>query len=131
MIKCIKKIDLFETYILYFKNTMRTRSNKTYDKPIEIPSTYVDKWLDYRPVYMTREKKALIKKHLEKSMNMMNKCYCCIRHTKNRVTFNDFENGATGDFPDKNTPLYLKMFCKCSCRQTTRFICRRLCELCE
>ena len=108
---------------------MKTRSNKEYGKPIETQSQYADKWIDYKPAYMTRKQKRIIMNHLKKSMNMMNKCYCCIRHTQNKVSFNDFKNGATGEFPDKNTPIYLKLLCGCNCRQTTRFICRRLCEL--
>ena len=75
------------------------------------------------------KKKNIIMNHLKKCMNMMNTCYCCIRHTQNKVSLNDFENGASGEFPYKNTPSYLKMFCGCNCRHLSRFICRRLCEL--
>ena len=108
---------------------MKTRSNKEYGTLINEQCKYADKWIDYKPAYMTRKQKHIIMNHLKKSMYMMNKCNCCIRHSQNKVSFNDFKNGAHGEFPDKNTPIYFKLLCKCSCRQTSRFICRRLCEL--
>lgn len=104
---------------------MNTRSNK---ESIERQCRYANVWINWTPIHMTRKNKRIIVNHLKESMNMMNDCYCCIRHTQNKVSFTDFERGATGEFPYKNTPLYLKN-CDCSCRQTSRFICRRLCEL--
>lgn len=88
-------------------------------------------WVEFTPIYMTRENKKTIKENCIKVLDTLNKCNCCPRHKINRISVEDYEKGATGDFPDKNTHLYVKMRCECDCRHLTRIICHRLRELDE
>ena len=80
---------------------------------------------------LSAAKRLKAKENCIKVLDTLNKCNCCPRHKINRISVEDYEKGATGDFPDKNTHLYVKMRCECDCRHLTRIICHRLRELDE
>jgi len=60
-------------------------------------------WIDFEPVYMTRENTKTIKENLITNLDLLNQCNCCLRHKNNRVCVKDYVNGVAGDFPDRNT----------------------------
>lgn len=90
-------------------------------------------WVNFRP-YNDVDKMSLqmIKSALKTFIVTLQDCACCERHQKKRPTLLDYEEGHTGNYAVKETTGYDKCEyygCNCLCRQTSRFICRRLHEI--
>lgn len=51
----------------------------------------------------------------------INNCNCCEKHSKNKPTIYDYENGLVPEYSSKNNSNRL---CLCECRHISRCICR-------
>ena len=97
---------------------------------IDIKCQSSEDWINFKPSNeVDKYSNSIIEYTLKELLKKIQECDCCERHMKNRPTLEDFENGNDGEYPKCITTGQIKITCDCSCRHSSRFICRRLCEL--
>jgi len=97
---------------------------------MDIKCQSADDWVNFKPSNeIDKYSNSIIEHTLKELLKKIQECDCCERHMKNRPTLEDFENGNDGEYPKCITTRKIKIKCDCSCRHSSRFICRRLYEL--